>query len=183
MRLSRDRAQLLVIDLQEKLLPKIDRHESVLASCGRMLQAARILGLPLLATEQYPKGLGRTHLSIISLLRDVEPVEKLHFSCFRHEGFGHLLARQDRQQVIIVGIETHVCVAQTTLDLLDNGFEVLICADAVSSRCRLDHEVAVERLQLAGATITTTEAAIFELLDRAGTDTFKQILKLITQDH
>jgi len=182
MRLSRDRAQLLVIDLQEKLLPKIHRHESVLASAGRMLQAARILGLPLLATEQYPKGLGRTHLRISSLLRDVEPVEKLHFSCFRHEGFGHLLARQDRQQVIIVGIETHVCVLQTTLDLLENGFEVFICADAVSSRCPFDYEVAVERLRLAGATITTTEGAIFELLDRAGTDTFRQILKLITQD-
>jgi nicotinamidase-related amidase len=182
MRLDRDRAQLLVIDLQERLLPKIHRYENVLASSGRMLQAARILELPLLATEQYPQGLGKTHLSITSLLGEVEPVEKIHFSCMRHDGFGHLLARQDRQQVIVVGIETHVCVAQTALDMLGSGFEVFVCADAVGSRCPLDHEVAVERLGLAGVTITTTEAVIFELLDRAGTDTFRQVLKLITQD-
>jgi nicotinamidase-related amidase len=182
MRLRRDRAQLLLVDLQERLLPKIQGSEPILASARKMIRAAQILRLPITLTEQYPKGLGKTHTALASLLPDLQPIVKLHFSCPRHEGFLQTLAGHSRQQIILVGIETHVCVQQTALDLLAEGYHVFVCADAVGSRREFDYDVALLRMQADGAVITTTEAAIFELLDQAGTDEFKQVLDLIKQD-
>ena len=182
MRLDRTRSQLLLVDLQEKLLPKIQGREAVLANARKMIRAAQILLLPVTLTEQYPKGLGKTDTALASLLPDLQPIAKLHFSCARHEGFLQALASHNRQQIILVGIEAHVCIQQTALDLLAEGYEVFVCADAVGSRNEFDYDVALLRMQAAGAVVTTAEAAIFELLDRAGTDQFKQVLDLIKQD-
>lgn len=182
--LNRSRAQLVLVDLQDKLLPKIIQHQAVLAATGTMVRTARLLGVPILLTEQYPKGLGKTHKDLAGLLDQppAEPIVKLHFSCARNEDFLSALARTDRRQVILVGIETHICVQQTALDLAAAGYEVFVCADAVGSRYNLDHRTALERMRQAGIVVTTTEAAVFELAERAGTDEFKQISKLLRKD-
>src|SRR5204863_2570377 len=141
----------------------------VAAACAKLLQGARILGLPRLVSEQYPKGLGRTAPEVG--LQDEHPLEKSVFSAVRAQDFD--LAGRD--QAIVCGIEAHVCVSQTVHDLLSKGVEVHVPADAVASRHRLDYERALERLQRAGAVVSTVEAALFELLERAGTPEFKAV--------
>ena len=170
--LVRDRAALLVVDVQEAFRPYAS-FSGVARSCARLVQAARVLEVPTLVSEQYPRGLGHT---APELGLEGEPrIEKTVFSAVRAEGFD--LAGRD--QVIVGGIETHVCVSQTVHDLLDAGVEVHVPADAVGSRHELDHERGLERLERAGAIVSTVEAALFELLERAGTPEFKAVQKLI----
>ncbi len=170
--LSRDEAALLLIDLQEgfRRYPSFD---AVLEGCKRLVQAARLLQIPMLVTEQYPKGLGPTAAELA--IEEGQPLEKTVFSAARARGFDLF----GRTQAIVCGIEAHVCVSQTVLDLLHRGIEVHLPADAVGSRHELDCERALQRLQLAGATVTTVEAALFELLERAGTAEFKAVQRLI----
>ena len=170
--LARDRTALVVVDVQEAFRV-YSSFASVAESCAKLLAGARILGLPTVVTEQYPKGLGHT-VSEIGL-EDERPLEKTVFSAARAEGFD--LA--GREQVIVCGIETHVCVSQTVHDLLGSGVEVHVPADAVGSRHELDYERSLERLERAGAVVSTVEAALFELLERAGTPEFKAVQKLI----
>lgn len=170
--LSRERTALIVVDMQEGFRG-YTCFEAVAASCGKLVQAARLLQLPLIVTEQYPKGLGRTagevHLS------GERPLEKTVFSAARAPGFD--LA--GRTQAIVCGIEAHVCVSQTVHDLLHDGIDVHVPAEAVGSRHELDYARALERLQHAGATVSTLEAVLFELLERADTPEFKAIQRLI----
>lgn len=175
-RLDAAGAALLVIDLQEKLLPAMHEAEACLAAASKLIAAADVLAVPVLATEQYPAGLGPTCSSIRSLLSNRAPHEKLCFTACVDPVMAQL---QARTQVIITGIEAHVCVQQSVLDLLRSGFGVWVCADGVTSRRPLDKQVALERMRQAGAVVTTAESAIFELLGRAGTDQFKQILKIV----
>jgi nicotinamidase-related amidase len=170
--LARDRAALVVVDVQEAFRV-YSSFAAVAESCAKLLAGARILGLPTVVTEQYPKGLGHTAPEIG--LEDERPLEKTVFSAARAEGFD--LA--GREQVIVCGIETHVCVSQTVHDLLGSGVEVHVPADAVGSRHELDYERGLERLERAGAVVSTVEAALFELLERAGTPEFKAVQKLI----
>jgi len=170
--LVRDRAALLVVDVQEAFRP-YGSFSGVARSCARLVQAARVLEVPTLVSEQYPRGRGHTAPELG--LEDEPRIEKSVFSAVRAEGFD--LAGRD--QVIVGGIETHVCVSQTVHDLLDAGVEVHVPADAVGSRHELDHERALERLERAGAIVGTVEAALFELLERAGTPEFKAVQKLI----
>ena len=170
--LVRDRAALVVVDVQEAFRA-YSSFAAVAGSCGKLLAGARILGLPTVVTEQYPKGLGHTAPEIG--LEDERPIEKTVFSAARAEGFD--LA--GREQAIVCGIETHVCVSQTVHDLLGSGVEVHVPADAVGSRHELDYERGLERLERAGAVVSTVEAALFELLERAGTPEFKAVQKLI----
>jgi nicotinamidase-related amidase len=170
--LARDRAALVVVDIQEGFRP-YDSFAGVALSASRLLQGARILGLPTLVSEQYPKGLGRTAAEVG--LQDEQPIEKTVFSAARAEGFDI----RGRSQAIVCGIETHVCVSQTVHDLLAQGLEVHVPADAVGSRHQVDYRRGLERLQRAGAVVTTVEAALFELLERAGTTEFKEVQKLI----
>jgi nicotinamidase-related amidase len=170
--LSRERAALVLIDVQQGFC-SYETFDSVAAACGKLLSAARILELPRIVSEQYPKGLGPTVAAVG--LEQEQPLEKTVFSAVRAEGF----SLQGRDQAIVCGIEAHVCVSQTALDLLDRGVQVHIPADAVGSRHRIDYERGLERLERAGAIVSTVEAALFELLERAGTPEFKAIQKLI----
>jgi nicotinamidase-related amidase len=170
--LARDRAALVVVDVQEGFRSYAS-FAAVAGACGKLLQGARILGLPVLVSEQYPKGLGHTAPEVG--LQDEKTIEKTVFSAARADGFD--LA--GREQAIVCGIETHVCVSQTVHDLLDRGIEVHVPADAVGSRHDIDYERGLERLERAGAVVSTVEADLFELLERAGTPEFKAVQKLI----
>jgi nicotinamidase-related amidase len=177
-RLTPDQATLLVVDLQEKLLLAMDRADDCVAAALKMIRAAQILKLPVLMTEQYPAGLGHTLASVREAAPESKPIEKLLFSACTDQ-VTNSLADSKRRQVIVVGIESHVCVQQSVLDLLRAGYSVWLCADAVTSRRPFDREIALQRLRQAGAIITTTESAIFELLKQAGTDQFRQMLKIV----
>ena len=170
--LNRERAALVVIDVQEGFRPYAS-FAGVADACAKLVAAARILELPLLISEQYPKGLGHTASEIE--LKDERPIEKSVFSAARADGFD----LGGRGQAIVCGIETHVCVSQTVHDLLGKGVEVHVPADAVGSRHQLDYERGLERLERAGAIVSTVESALFELLERAGTPEFKSVQKLI----
>ncbi|HEY2398196.1 MAG TPA: isochorismatase family protein [Solirubrobacteraceae bacterium] len=170
--LSRDRTVLVVVDVQESFRPYAS-FERVAAASAKLLQAARILELPALVSEQYPKGLGPSAPELG--LADEPRIEKTVFSAARADGFD--LAGRD--QALVCGIETHVCVSQTVHDLLARGIEVHVPADAVGSRHAIDYERALERMERAGAVVSTVEAALFELLERAGTPEFKAVQKLI----
>jgi nicotinamidase-related amidase len=170
--LDRERAGLVVVDVQEAFRPYA-AFAGVAQACAKLVQAARILELPALVSEQYPKGLGH---SVPELgLGDERRIEKTVFSAARAEGFD-LAART---QAVVCGIETHVCVSQTVHDLLDQGVEVHVPADAVGSRRALDYERALERMQRAGAVVSTVEAVLFELLGSAGAPEFKAVQRLI----
>jgi nicotinamidase-related amidase len=171
--MERDRAALVVVDVQEGFR-SYDTFAEIARQCGRLVQGAGILGVPVIATEQYPKGLKRTAPEV-GLPDEAARIEKSVFSAVRAEGFD--LAGRD--QVIVCGIEAHVCVAQTTLDLLDRGLAVQVVTDAVGSRHAIDREVGLRRLDRAGATLTTVEAALLELCERAGTPEFKAVQKVI----
>jgi len=170
--LARDRAALVVVDVQEGFRPYAS-FVGVAQSCAKLVQAARILEVPALVSEQYPKGLGHTAPEVG--IEDEPRIEKTVFSAARAERFD--LAGRD--QAIVCGIETHVCVSQTVHDLLEDGIEVHVPADAVGSRHAIDYERGLQRMERAGAVVSTVEAALFELLERAGTPEFKAVQKLI----
>jgi nicotinamidase-related amidase len=170
--LSRDRAALVVVDVQEAFRP-YEAFAAVADSARKLLQAARILDLPSVVSEQYPKGLGHTAPEVG--LEGELLLEKTVFSAARADRFD----LSGREQAIVCGIETHVCVSQTVHDLLEKDLEVHVPADAVGSRHRVDYERGLERMERAGAVVTTVEAALFELLGRAGTPEFKAVQQLI----
>ena len=172
-------AVLVVIDFQEKLLPKIARHEEVLRRALRLIRAVRLMGLPILWTEQYPKGLGRTVVPAAEALEGLTPIEKTAFGCMGSEGFSEALRGLGRRQLLIAGVETHVCVLQTALGALEQGFEAYIARDAVSARDLDEHTSALARMEAAGAVVATSESAIFELLRDASSPMFKEVLPLL----
>jgi nicotinamidase-related amidase len=170
--LSREGAALVVVDVQEGFRSYAS-FAGVARACGILVQGARILGVPALVSEQYPKGLGQSVPELA--LQDEPRIEKSVFSAVRAEGF----ELDGASQAIVCGIEAHVCVSQTVHDLLASGVEVHVPADAVGSRHQLDYERGLQRMQRAGAVVSTVEAALFELLERAGTPEFKAVQKLI----
>jgi nicotinamidase-related amidase len=170
--LERDRTALVVVDVQQGFRPYAS-FEGVARACATLLAAARILGLPTLVSEQYPKGLGESAPELG--LEDEPRIEKTVFSAARADGFD----LRGAEQAIVCGIETHVCVSQTVHDLLADGIEVHVPADAVGSRHELDYECGLERMIGAGAVLSTVETALFELLERAGTPEFKAVQALI----
>lgn len=175
--LSREHAALVVVDVQEAFRGYAS-FDGVASSCAKLVRGARILGLPAVVSEQYPKGLGHTAPELG--LEDEPLIEKSVFSAVRAEGFDRSeIGEHGRTQALVCGIETHVCVSQTVHDLLGRGIEVHVPADAVGSRHTLDYERGLERMERAGAVITTVEAALFELLERAGTPEFKEVQRLI----
>lgn len=170
--LERARTSLVVVDVQEGFRP-YESFAGVARACAKLVKAARILEVPTLASEQYPKGLGHTAPEVG--LESEPRIEKTVFSAARAEGFD----LHGRSQAVVCGIETHVCVSQTVHDLLTEGIEVHVPADAVGSRHAIDYERGLERLERAGATVTTVESVLFELLRRAGTPEFKEVQRLI----
>ena len=176
MLIDADRSLLLVIDLQEKLLPAIHDHERVAADVLWLVRAAQRIGVPVAATEQYPRGLGRTAKAIRDLLPEDAVATKNHFSCVAAQCLG-ALPGADRPQVVIAGAEAHVCVLQTALELLEEGKEIYVVADGVGSRRPADRDFALSRMRQEGARIVTREMVVFEWLGEAGTALFKDVSK------
>lgn len=171
-------AALLVVDMQENFRAAIEQFDAVAQRIARLAAGARLLGVPVVVTEQYPKGLGHTVGEIRSALADDQPiVEKTAFSACGQPGFIEKLG--DVRQVVLCGIETHVCVNQTALDLLDRGIDVHVIADCVSSRKASDRDAGLHRMQRAGATCSTLEMALFELMKDARHPQFKAVQKLV----
>jgi len=161
------------------LLPAMFESERLVQRVKCLLEGVNILGLPIFVTEQHQKGLGSTVPRVAQGIPDYAPFHKLAFSACGAEGFLGALQQQHLTQVILCGIEAHVCVTQTCLDLLAEGFSIFIVADAVTSRTEENQQIGLERMRDAGAIIVSTEMILFELLEKAGTEEFKQILRLL----
>ncbi len=174
--LRRDDALLIVIDMQERLLPAIAGKERVVENALKLVKFARIIRLPIILTEQ--QNLGETTSELREELKDIQPIVKLEFNCFESRAFADRLRQLKRSMLIIAGIEAHICVAQTALHALSR-YSVQVVSDAVSARSLQNLEVALQRMRQAGVTITSTEMVIYELLVRAGTDEFREALKLV----
>ena len=168
---------LLVIDVQEKLMPMIPAAATLVRDIAFLIDAARIVGVPVQATEQYPKGLGPTVPELAGRLP--ERPDKIAFSCCAIPAVVEYFRRACRPKVLLAGIETHVCVLHTALDLLAFEFRVYVAADAVASRHARDHDYALGRMQQTGAILTTSETAVFEWVGGAGSPQFKEISRLI----
>ena len=177
--LTREKTALLVIDIQEKLFPVMFSPENLIQNTIKLIEGFNVLGSPVFITEQYPKGLGETEKTIKNTLKNTVPIQKMSFSCLGADDLFGILQYKKIKQLVLAGIESHVCVQQTALDLLANGFQVSLAADACSSRKEKDYTIALNRMQNAGVIITTTEAILFELLKVCGTDEFKQISKIV----
>lgn len=180
--LSPEAVVLVIIDVQEKLAPAMDPdlYQQLILHTNLLLEGFKTLKLPIIATEQYSKGLGHT---VVELEGATEQtcVEKIAFSCCGESHFVKALEKTGAKQVLIVGMETHVCVLQTVLDLLDRGYIVHLVRDAVCSRFKSDYDNAISTAGQAGAVVTTTETALFQLVKVAGTEGFKIVSKLVRQ--
>jgi nicotinamidase-related amidase len=173
--LDRDRTALVVIDVQEAFRSAVLDFDRVAANSAVLVQGARAIGVPVLVSEQYPKGLGRTVPELADHLEGIEPVEKTVFSAASADGFD----LEGRDQALLCGIETHVCVSQTAHELVGLGVEVHIARDAVSSRSEENRELGLRKMEGAGAVLTSVETALFELLGEAGTPEFKEVQALV----
>jgi nicotinamidase-related amidase len=173
--LDRGRAALVVVDVQEAFRPAVLDFDRVAGAAATLVRGARILDLPVIVTQQYPKGLGATVPEVAEHLDGIEPLDKVSFSAAAADGFD----LQGRDQALLCGIESHVCVSQTAHDLLDRGVQVHVARDAVTSRTEENRELGLHKMEGSGAVLTSVETALFELLGAAGTDDFKQVQGLI----
>ncbi len=180
--LDAEKAILVVIDVQEKLAPAMNQElfSQLLLHANLLIEGFKALDLPIIATEQYSKGLGHT-VTELNGATEQYCIEKMAFSCCGEESFIAALEKSGAKQVLIAGMESHVCVFQTVLDLLDRGYIVHLVSDAVSSRFKSDYDNAISTAARAGAVITTTETALFQLVKVAGTEGFKTVSKLVRQ--
>lgn len=178
-RLSIQNTGLLVVDIQERLLPAMHEKERVAQNALRLVKGAGILGLPTRVTEQYRKGLGGTIPELAASMAHFNPIEKMTFSALQAGDLLKALQNSGIENVLLCGIECHVCVCMTCLDLIANGFHPFVIADAVSSRTSENCSLGIDRMRQAGATIVSTEMVLFELLERADAPAFKQILNLV----
>lgn len=174
--LRSERTAVLVVDLQQKLLPAIFEKERVLRNSLLLLRLARALELPVLLTTQYRKGLGETVPEVLAAAPDASILDKVAFGCFGSGEFRARLGALGRDQLLVGGIESHICVAQTVLGALERGFEVHVAGDAVGSRAEANRLVGLDRMRVAGATLSSTEMAAYELLARSDGDAFKSML-------
>lgn len=177
--LRRAEVILLVVDIQERLAGAMAERERVTAKTLHLVQTAQLLGIPWVATEQYPRGLGPTVAPLREALGGTPAIEKITFDCCIEPSFLPPLAATGRKSVVLCGMEAHVCVLQTCLGLLDRGFTVHVAADALCSRDAENARLALEFMRDAGAVITCTETVIFQLLERAGTPEFKAVQQMI----
>jgi nicotinamidase-related amidase len=173
------RSALLIVDMQERLMPAMAEGEPATANAARLMEAAGCLGVPLLVSEQYPKGLGRTIPALVALAATGTVAEKVSFSCLADAGWRGRFEKLDRRQAILAGVEAHVCVLQTALGLKAAGYEPAVVADAVASRRPESRAAAFDRLRMNGVDVVTTEMVLFEWLGQAGTPEFKALSGLI----
>ncbi|MTI11186.1 hydrolase [Curvivirga aplysinae] len=182
MLLNVNSSSLLVVDVQEGLLPAVSEPRQVIDNTQILLQTACQLGVPVFVSEQYPKGLGHTAQSLDSFLNEAQAqvFEKINFSCYRENQIREVIGQQSqRKQLVICGMEAHVCVLQTAIEFQQAEYDVFLVTDAISSRMNENKKVACERMQQAGVTLVSTEMVAFEWMGKAGTDSFKSIAALI----
>ncbi|RKX20468.1 MAG: hydrolase [Candidatus Zixiibacteriota bacterium] len=177
--LNKDNAVLLVIDIQGRLSTLVHKKDRLFASTIRMIKAAKTFEMPIVWTEQIPEKLGETAPEIKKELEGVELLTKKTFSCSGGEGFDAKLEQLDRKQILVTGIETHICVYQTCVDLIKNGYEVFLVTDACASRLKYNYTLGIERIKKLGATLTSVEMALFEMQKIAEGDQFKQIIQIV----
>lgn len=169
----------VAIDFQTHLLPAMNGSEELESTVVRLVKGLKVLGVPLLVTTQYAKGLGPTTEPIQEALGDAPVIDKNTFSACKNKDFRDALSKSGRKSVILFGIETHICVQQTALELLAQGYDVTLIEDACSSRHARDHEVAIRRMQAAGCIVTTYESILFEMMDGSKTEGFKEISAIV----
>jgi nicotinamidase-related amidase len=176
--LESDQCALIVVDIQEKLLPPIFQKEQLVRNSKLLIRAAGVLKIPAIISTQYAKGLGKTVAEVASLLPETEAIDKDRFSCFGSEVFCTLLKRLpgNRNTLLLCGMESHICVMQTALAALGEGYLVHVASDAVSSRTEWNWKIGLERMRAAGAVISSTEMMIYELMRSSSSPTFKEIL-------
>lgn len=178
--LSTHESLLLILDMQERLLPQINDASAIATACVQLLRVARLFEIPTCLTEQYPRGLGSTTPELSSLVPAENRREKLRFSAAPATDWPPASEREDaRVQIVIAGIETHICVLQSALDFISLGYRVFVAANAVGSQNREDHFIALQRLRDAGASITTTQSVFFEWCEEAGTDEFRAMREIL----
>jgi len=179
MRIEPSKSQVLVVDIQEKLFPHIYKKEKVLENIIKLIKGLKLLGIPFVLNEQYPKGIGHTVKPILELLNKEKVYEKVTFSCCKTESTMEQIKNNGKKFVIVFGIETHVCVMQSVIDLIDNGFVPVVVIDCTNSRKPHDKEIAIQRMLSEGAILATYESLLFELCVSAKNEVFKDMSKLI----
>lgn len=179
MRIKKENSIGVVIDIQERLFPVMNDTEQLLKRCKILVEGLQVLSVPLLVTQQYTKGLGETLPEISALIDDFSPIEKSSFSCYDEPAFVEALEEIDDTNVIICGIEAHVCVLQTAIDLRNAGYNPIVVVDCISSRKKQDMELALIRYQQEGVLVTTSESILFELARSSKAPAFKSISKLV----
>ena len=177
--LNIDKTALVIIDVQEKLSRVMHEKEKLFENLQKLVKGAKLLNIPIIITEQNPNGLGPTVSEIAPLLTDIKPVTKFSFSCCSEEPFLRQLEMLNRKQVLLAGIETHVCVYQTAVDLIEAGYEVHTIVDCVSSRTLENKNLALDKMKSEGANLTSVEIALFELLKTAANPKFKELSKIV----
>lgn len=175
MLLSREKSGFILVDVQEKLTPLVKDCKALVARCEWLIRLSVDLHVPMIVSEQYPRGLGQTVEALKALTHDVGCVDKVHFSCYQEPSFVNQWQTLDRTQVVIAGIETHVCVLQTAMDMRHAGLDVFVVVDAVSSRHEIDHRYGLKRMKQAGIHLVTSEMVFFEWVGQAGTPEFKAL--------
>ena len=177
--LHKDETVLVIVDIQERLAAVMDKKKSVVDNCLHLIELSNLLKMPLLLNEQYPKGLGPTVSEIREAVDPYAPLEKVTFSCCSGPSFMEKLSGLGKKKVLLTGMETHVCVLQTCIGLIEAGYIVHLVSDAICSRKKEDFRTAIEFMRDAGAVITCTETVLFQLLEKAGTEEFRVISKRI----
>jgi len=177
--LDREHTALVIVDVQGKLARIMHDKENLFKNIRILIQGVKLMGLPIIWMEQVPEKLGPTIPEISELLTDMKPIAKSAFSCARSKEFNRRLEELHIHQILLAGIETHVCVYQTAIDLLEKGYNIEVVADAVSSRTDFNKQIGLDRILLAGGTLTSVEMALFELQQNAEGDRFKQLIQLV----
>jgi len=177
--LNKNNSVLVIVDIQDKLAVIMKHKEKVVSNCLHLIEVSKLLNIPVIVTEQYPKGLGHTINEIKEALPSYEPFDKVTFDCCKGDGFLEKIASLKRKQIILTGMETHVCVLQTCLSLLKEKYTVHLVSDAVCSRKKDDYLTGRELMRDAGAVVTCAETVLFQLLEKAGTPEFKTIINRI----
>jgi nicotinamidase-related amidase len=179
MRILKEETAGVIIDIQERLLPHIHEGDILLRNCLKLIEGLKVLSIPLIITQQYTRGLGQTVPAIIEVLPGSSHIEKISFSCCEEPLFSEKISLLGKQNIILCGIESHVCILQTCLDLLGSGYKPVVAADCISSRRPNDKLIAIERMRQEGARITSMESLLFELTRFAGNETFKSISGIV----
>lgn len=184
--IHRDDLVLVIVDIQERLACVMPHGEQVIAAASRLARAAALIGAPIILTRQYPQGLGTTVEQLETLLLElaqqgarVSGIDKTAFCCAAEDGFIEALSATGRRQVVLIGMETHICIAQTALALAGSGYQVQVVADACCSREDAAHETALDRMRHAGVIVTCAESVMYEAVGRAGTDEFRGLLRIV----